>query len=548
VSSVLSTAVLVGVAVATLLGALLSSVQGALRPWISIVSLVLGLVAAAVSFRACRRTSGSELGPGRWDLVAMAVFAVAAVRHFFWLVFERSGELCTADPFNYGDLPLHWTYVRYLANGAPFWPGNPIFTGARLQYPFGVDLFTALLVQLGAPMGGALVAVGLAGSALLLVALLRWGRGFAIAAFLLSGGFLRAEDLAWKNLFLALFVPQRGFLFALPAGLLLLWSWRRRLLRNALGLPAWVEGLLWGAMPLFHLHTFLFLSLIVALWALASRKLRAATPAFAWALLPAAWSTFQVTNGFRAASLVWWKPGWVLGTAPPAVFFAANFTLFLPLFLVAAYRALRSRDDEGLLTVLPGLALFAALFFVMLAPWEWDNTKIMVWCYLLMLPAAARLVIEPLPVAGRAAALAALLWPGAVPIALSLDPAHAYPVANVAEERSVCAALADLPVTERVATVQTFNHPVALCGHPLVAGYSGHLWSHGIRSAPVEEALRSVMMGRPGWEGIASALRARYLFWGPREEAEFPASTRPWEGSRPVVREGPWGRLYDLGS
>jgi hypothetical protein len=172
----------------------------------------------------------------------------------------------------------------------------------------------------------------------------------------------------------------------------------------------------------------------------------------------------------------------------------------------------------------------------------------MIWCYLLMLPAAARLVIDPLPAAARVAALVVLLAPGAFAIGASLDPAHAYPVADVAEERSVCAGLAALPVTERVATVQTFNHPVALCGHPLVAGYSGHLWSHGIRSAPVEEALRSVMMGRPGWEGIAGALKARYLFWGPREEAEFPASTRPWEGTRRLVWEGPWGRVYDLGS
>jgi hypothetical protein len=64
----------------------------------------------------------------------------------------------------------------------------------------------------------------------------------------------------------------------------------------------------------------------------------------------------------------------------------------------------------------------------------------------------------------------------------------------------------------------------------------------------VEEALLSLMMGRPGWEEIARALGARYLFWGPREEAEFAGSARPWEGTRRLIWEGPWGRVYDLGS
>ena len=49
-----------------------------------------------------------------------------------------------------------------------------------------------------------------------------------------------------------------------------------------------------------------------------------------------------------------------------------------------------------------------------------------------------------------------------------------------AELSAVCAALSGVPADARIATVQTFNHPVALCGRALVAGYAGHLWSHGI--------------------------------------------------------------------
>ena len=541
----LTTAALVFVAGATVLAALLSTVDGALSLPIVWVSLVVAVAPGVLAFRKAQLI-GVAPPAGKGDLLALAAFAVVAVRHFLWIVFERSQVLCTPDPYNYGDLPLHWTYIRYLAGGALFWPENPIFTGARLQYPFGIDLFTALLVKVGVPMSGALRLVGLAGSAALCVALFRWGRGFAVAAFLCSGG-LAGADAAWKNLFLALFVPQRGFLFALPAGLLLLWSWRERLLGGRRGLPAWTEGVLWGAMPLFHLHTFLFVSVMAVVWTLCSRRVGGVAQALAWALVPGTWTVFEVTNGFQAASLVWWKPGWVIGPESPLAFLLANFTLFLPLFAWAGWLAFRARDPEGRATILPGLALFASLFFVMLAPWDWDNTKIMVWCYLLMLPAAERLVMGRLGLALRIVVLVGLLAPGAVAIGRSLGPAHAYEVIGVGEEASACRGLEGLPVGARVATVQTFNHPVALCGHPLVAGYSGHLWSHGIRAQEVEEGLRSLMMGETGWEERARALRARYVFWGEREERAFPSSTRPWELTRRPVRQGSWGRLYDLG-
>jgi hypothetical protein len=249
-----------------------------------------------------------------------------------------------------------------------------------------VDLLTAVFVQLGASLPVLLAAMGLCGAALAALALRRWGGALAVAGFVFSGGLAgfqllwtgRVEDyqsaVDWKNLFLALLVPQRGFLLALPAGLLLLWSWRRRLLRGEAGLAPWVEGVLWGTMPLVHLHTFLFVSLLAAVWAIGSRRVRAALPTLAWAFVPAAWSAFQVTDGFRAASLVGWKPGWTMGAHNPVVFLLLNFGLFLPLALAALVVGVRQRRREELLVLVPALVLFAALFLVRLAPWEWDNT------------------------------------------------------------------------------------------------------------------------------------------------------------------------------
>jgi hypothetical protein len=540
----LTTALLSLVASATLIAAGLSLLLGALSTTIALGSLIAGAVIGVAAFRARGRTEPRPFTPIDW--IAWAILGVVAVRQFGWLVFARNGVVLTWNAFNYGDLPLHWTYIRFFANGAPFWPADPIFTGHRLQYPFGMDLFNALWLKLGVPLGLGLVVTGLVAAAALGATLSRWGGALAILALVLSGG-VATSDLEWKNLFLALVVPQRGFLFALPAGLCLLADWRERLLRGrGDDSPQWIGGLLWGAMPLFHLHSFLFLSLIFGLWTLAGRRYREAWPVLAWALIPATWGVLMVTDSLRAASLVGWSPGWVIGSAAVLPFLAQNFGLTIPLALWLLIRAVRGRDRETRWSVLPAVAVWLSLFLVKLAPWAWDNTKVMIWCYLLLIPALAE-ALGSLRLRWAHALLAAWLLPGAVTMVEATFGAHGYDVYDIAEEAGVCGALQGLPMTARIAAAQTFNHPVALCGHPLVAGYSGHLWSHGIAPVDVEVKLRAVLMGAPGWEHNARSVQARYLFWGRREADAFAGSTRAWEQTRPLVGSGAWGRLYDLG-
>lgn len=551
---------LVLVGTSSLAAAVLALLRGSLTDAAALGGLVLGGAAASLSWRASRSPSMPSLSrPNLLDVLALSAFAVVALRHFLFLFFEHDGVIRTLSANNYGDLPLHLTYIAHFVKGARFWPANPIFTGESLHYPFGVDLFTAVLVKLGAPVEIVLPIVGLAGAAALAVALFAWGRGFAVAAFLFSGGVAGFQllwtgiledyqaDLAWKNLFLTLFVPQRGFLYALPAGLLLLWSWRRRLLRGESGLPPLVEGLLWGAMPLFHIHSFLFVSVTFAVWVSAQRAVKAALPAFLWAVVPATWCVVQLTSPGRAASFVWLKPGWLIDKHNALVFLAVNFGLFLGLAAWALAVAVERRSREHLLLLVPALGSFALLFFVMLAPAEWDNTKLMVWSYLLMLPALSELIVEPLRPPWRAVAWSALLFSGMVSVAASLR-GRGFEVARVAERDEVCRAVAVLQPDERVATMPTFNHPVALCGQALVEGYAGHLWSHGIQYRIVDERLRGLMMGEADWPQRARDLGAGYLFWGPREAGEFPGSRRPWESAAPVVAvtRGGWGSLYDL--
>jgi hypothetical protein len=57
-----------------------------------------------------------------------------------------------------------------------------------------------------------------------------------------------------------------------------------------------------------------------------------------------------------------------------------------------------------------------------------------------------------------------------------------------------------------------------------------------------------MMEGTGDWQDVARSLGVRYIFWGPEEAANYPASKRPWETAVPLVASGSWGAIYDLGS
>lgn len=547
-------AALVGAAAsAAWLTAALAVLAGSLRPWVGVGALVAGACLGLVIAR-CSLTEPEPLTLAQ--KVALAAFAAVSVRQFGWLLFERHGALLTLLPYNYGDLPLHWTYVQYLARGAEFWPRNPVFASTPLVYPLGVDLLTAVAVQLGLGLPAVLRAGGIACALLAAVALRRWGGAFAVAGFLFSGGlaglqvFLTGRlidyqaAVEWKNLYLTLFVPQRGFLLALPLGLLLLWSWRGRLLRGEAGLPAWVEGVLWGTLPLLHLHSFAMLSVLFAVWTIGGGRWTAAAPTLAVALAPASWAVWQVTNGFQVGSMVGWQPGWTMGEANPLVFLLVNFGIFLPLALVALATAIQEGRREEVLVLGPALAVLALLFLFRLAPWAWDNTKVMLWCYLAVLPSIDRLALARVKPVPRVALVAVFLFSGAQSVLATSVGGQRLEVLDRAEHEGVCRAVAALEPGEPVATAQVHNHPVALCGQPLVAGYGGHLWSHGIAARPVEERLELLMKGSHDYREQARGLGTRYVFWGRREQAAFPDSREAWKAAGPPVASGDWGALY----
>ncbi|PYL59186.1 MAG: hypothetical protein DMF30_00225 [Verrucomicrobia bacterium] len=523
-----------------------------------------------------------------WKWILAAFFAIFAFRAFCWLIYIDSEELKIQSPNNLGDLALHITYIRNFANGVSLWPDNPIYVFSKLRYPAGIDLFNALLCCLHVDLTRGLVWTGLLGSLATFYAFYRWGGSFAVAGFLFNGGiagfqilrsstFLKFLDyqgdkaIAWKSIPLAMFVTQRGLLYAIPAGLLLLWHWRDKFYgaenrkdRHHPPLPFWVELSIYASMPLFHVHTFLALSAVLVCLFLGGDPpmRRHIAILIAGAFVPATFFVWLISDNFHAASMLDWNPGWVmhdpeLGRPTIFQFWFTNFGIFIPLALcllaICCWRLWKfgiNRNEklpEKIAFLLPAAAIFISGLLFKFAPWEWDNLKLMIWAYFLVLPFLWTDLIARWPLEARVAVCIGLFASGFVSLFGGLASGRTgFGFANRAELDEVGAAIQNVPVEARFAAYPLYNHPLLLQGRKVVMGYPGHLWTQGFDYAGTENQLRQLMEGAGNWRETARDLHARYLFWGREEQSNYPTSKRPWEKTAWLVASGDWGAIYDL--
>jgi hypothetical protein len=507
-----------GSAAAVACGIVLSAVFGGLGSWIAWVVLAAGGLAA---WGALRSVESDPLPrPGFWDYLVLGVFTWAAFRAFFWLYYPDGGVLKVLSPHNLGDLSLHLGLIRYFAGGIAFWPPNLLLVGAPLTYPPGADFFNALLVSAGWDVRGSLVAVGFVWALAAGWALWRYGGAFCVAAFLFGGGlagfaiFRTGEFLeygsggTWKNAFLTMLVTQRGFLFALPAGLALLWSWRKDFAPDASSprIPLLFQVLLYATLPLFQVHAFVFLSAVLAFAVPANpRGWRAPVRLAAWAFVPAAACMAVVTDRFTAGGALRWDPFWTLEPGGLSGFLLEfGVAVFLAVWLLAAL--VKSGDRAGLwMAGVPALVAVLA-FLVPVTDWAWDNTKFLIWAWVAAAPVLWAHVVRPLPLAARAMICALLFFSGAVALAAGLDTRHGYELAKRSELADWQVLTKDLPRDAVLAIHPDYNHPALLLGFRAVCGYEGHLSSHGLDYQKTLEDLHRILAQEPGWRDLARSL------------------------------------------
>lgn len=544
----------------TAIALILAMLFGSLTPWIAIVSLVAGALEARRHARVLQDTFPMArfrtFGEGQSGFIALvlSIFVIyASCRHFIWLLYLDDHRLSTLSALNFGDLPLHLNFIRAFVNGISFPPANPILATDVLRYPFGPDLYNALWEALGVRAPLHLAAVGIL-CAIVSVFLLRcFGGWWAIGAFFLSGGLSGFEvlegarlkdflaNVEWKNLFLSVFITQRGFLFALPVGIILLLAARKQATRELDRRSLTPLGLLWGFLPLFHLHTFFIVSVMMALAAgergLAGIKSLFRSRFFYVALAPATLLIWHSTAGFSKAGVAHWQFGWMAPANQAMRFFIFNFGpwLILPVFiaigLLVPSNGIAPERRRALWMEFAGYVLLLALFFnLMLAPWAWDNIKILIWPYLGLARLAFIVLDKQLGELARPVAAFAFLFSGFVTILWSLQTPSVRGVAiySTAELARAEGALQGVSPNAVFASAPTHNHVLTYFGRLRAVGYHGHLWSHGYAFDKLGEQINAIYHGREDWLDIARGLGVTHIYWGPQEREAFGEGDRPW--------------------
>jgi hypothetical protein len=537
----LPAAILSGVAASVVTALPLARIGSGLHPWNSWVSLLLGLVVAGTVF-AITPFSPAQRPVTFWEWLMVAIFACASARAFFWLIYPDGDVWKILSPNNLGDLSLHLSLIRWLAVSPHWWPGSPILVGDPLRYPLGSDLFNALLFHSGLPVEQGLLWCGIGGAVLTGYALWRWGGAVAIAALLFNGGFagivlLRGADpdavSEWKNLFLTLFVTQRGFLFALPAGLLLLAAWREETFGKPgnIILPLSVQALLLGAIPLFSIHAGLFLGVAMtglALLSPASRPRIIRLAFLAWPVMAfAGWLVTSGAGGPSALHSLGWAPGW-MGNGTIGFWFW-NFGISLPLCLfLCLVLVKRGGNGEARAFVWPAAFIFVLCMLIRFAPWPWDNMKLMLWSWLVSIPYLWSVLLRSRPLWLRLSVLVLLFGSGAATLLAGLDGSQGYELIKRSTLDQTAWILRKVVPDAVIACAPEYNHPVLMLGHPVVCGYEGHLWSHGLDYRSRMATLNSIMMGEPGWTEKARSLGVSYFYWSDLEAKRWPDSKLPW--------------------
>ncbi|HKC62160.1 MAG TPA: hypothetical protein VKB86_00915 [Pyrinomonadaceae bacterium] len=383
----------------------------------------------------------------------------------------------------------------------------------------------------------------------------------------------------WGNSLTTLLVPQRGILLGLPLAIVVFTVWwtlrdaetqgrgdaasnedkrkrkqnKKRSVQSASHLRVSASprlrvsatqrmaaaGAIAGLLPLVHAHSFVVVMAVGVGVALLMGQLE-------WR----AWAAFFLVAGLIAVPQMWWAThgtsveaesffglhfGWDNEKENFFWFWFKNTGLFIPLIITALLWRERASGGEKYLVprrlfffYLPFTLCFIIPNLVKLAPWVWDNIKVIFYWFIASLPLVSLLLARLLR--GRAAlratgifllltlTLAGLLDVWAVlsrNAEFRIFDADGVAFAEIVKEKT--------PSRATILHAPTFDTPIFLTGRRSMMGYPGHISSHGIKYEEREREIDRIYAGAADAEALMSKYNVEYAVVGPQERNEMSA-------------------------
>src|SRR5687767_3132055 len=360
----------------------------------------------------------------------------------------------------------------------------------------------------------------------------------------------------WGNAISALLVPQRGFLMGLPLAVIAFTQWwlalakdadvqkrdeqqtKTKLRRHAptrapadsrLSLPTRrmiAAGVAAGLLPLVHAHSFVVVMGVAACLALIHIRWREWLTFFAVAsaiaLPQLLWSTLN--SAVDASTFFAFELGWDRGRENPVVFWLMNTGLFIPLIVAAILLKTNGYlvGKRMLLFYLPFTLCFIVPNFLKMAPWIWDNIKVLYYWWLASAPLVALLLARLWEGGGikRVAAVSMftiLIAAGSLDVASILFRPTNHQVFDRGGIQFAEAMKKQTAPRVLVMHAPVHNHPVFLTGRRSLMGYPGHIWTHGLDYAQRETEIKRVYAGTSDADSIIRRNGIDYVVVGPHE-------------------------------
>jgi hypothetical protein len=371
----------------------------------------------------------------------------------------------------------------------------------------------------------------------------------------------------WGNAISTLLIPQRGFLLGLPLAVVVFTQWwlsdqkpgkeegeqgkrgkgkgkKQKKIKSSeadyaqsvspfphstvsLSVRRMIAaGIVAGHLPLVHAHSFVVVMVVGGCIALLQWRWRAWFVFLAVASLIALpqmwWSTHN--SAVDAGKFFEWQYGWDRGKEDVIWFWFKNSGLFIPLTIAAILWRGKERlvSRRLLMFLLPFSLCFIVPNVLKMAPWIWDNIKVLFYWWVGAAPLVA-LLLARLWRQGELKRVAAILLFACVTLAGALDVAgillkpDKYQIFDAAGLSFAESVKNGTKPRALIIHAPVHNHPVFLTGRRSLMGYPGHIWTHGLDYVQRESEIKRVYAGGPDAMFLLSKYNVAYAVVGPHE-------------------------------
>jgi len=485
------------------------------------------------------------------------------------LVMEN-GDLVAGWVNIWGDWAAHLSYTSSFAYGDNFPPQMPILAGYPFTYTFMVDFISAVFIKLGLPLIPAMLFPGIFLSItfcllffdLVSTFLKSHVKAFlALLIFLFNGGlgfYYFFEDIKNKSFFSVLnnlpreythldqeaniqiinhisaeFIPQRAFLLGICLVILVLLLFQSYI-KHRISKQVYFAGLIVGLLPLIHLHSFLFANLLAVFTFFIAFDKKHFKIWLIYLIVVLSLSLPQLYFFFshvKDLDYPRWQLGWLVDNSNDNFFWFWFRNLGIRLFLIPLGFIVSPKHLKPLFLLF--LILFTIPNLFLLQPFEWDNTKLFTYSFLI----SSIFVVISLAFFCQKGIIGKILTGLFFFLAVSagvldvvrLSQFQHRKIFFISEENIAAAEWVkqNTPLDSVFLTAGNHDHPIpVLSGRKILLGFEGWLWTYGIDYGERKQIIENFIFS-PSQSKLKN-IEADYIFFGPFEKESSLKSLENW--------------------